>query len=828
MRQSNSAAHSNGEPVKKNRVNKICVPASICALFLILTGQAHAATFTVTNTNDSGAGSLRQAITDGVAATVGNAAHDTVIAFNISGTGLHTIRPASPLPPIKDLLIDGYTQPGSRANTLATGSDAILTIEIDGTNAGASANGLVNQGTVPGAGIPTVTVRGLVINRFGGAGIRVTGPGGAGFPGYLTLQGCYIGTDATGTLARGNGVGVEFGNDGQGVIGETTPDFAGNTTPWPAYRNVISGNVGAGIAFDSTDPLNPAIGTVRNAYIGTDAAGLAAVGNGGDGIAIGAEAAFGSQSFGTTIYLYDNVIAANAGDGIDTQGVGTQAVGNTIGSGIDGRTLGNQGNGAYFHGASIGALNAAFGQLGVPGPSVAHNAGSGVRIADTAVVDVSGAIYSNVGLGIDLAPAGATANDVGDADTGPNELLNYPVISSAAPGAGGTRIQGTINSRPNALIEVLLFMNAACNPSGSGEGQRSLGTVAALTTDSSGNATFDKQLGFSIDTVAFPVVTAQSRRFAEGVFQLPSPLEVSEYSPCFTVTGSAPLPTLGINDVSVNEGNAGTTTMTFTVTLSAAAASAVTVNYATADGTAAAGTDYAASSGTLTFSAGQLTKTLGVTINGDSDVEPNEAFVVNLSVAAGATIADAQGTGTITNDDVAPPPPLPTLSIDDVSVSEGNAGTKTATFAVTLSAVASGAVTVNYATADGTAVAGTDYVAANGTLTFAAGETTKSVVVTVNGDATVEPNETFAVNLSVASGATIADTSGQGTITNDDVAPPPGGGGGGGGGAMDPWLLAALGWLLMWKWCREGTTLTARAGSPHCARSSSHRVGSPD
>ena len=764
---------------------------------LLASAEASAATFTVTNTNDSGAGSLRQAINDGVAATVGNAAHDTVIAFNIPGAGVHTIRPTSALPPIKDLLIDGYTQPGSRANTLAKGTDAVLTIEIDGINAGAGADGLRNQGTVPGAGIPTVTVRGLVINRFGGAGIRVNGPGGAGFPGYIIVQGCYIGTDASGTQARGNGIGIEFANDGQGVIGEFTPDFGGNQAPWPAYRNVISGNVGAGIAFTSTDPLNPAVGTVRNAYLGADATGLAAVGNGGDGISIAPEAAVGSQGFGSFIYLHDNLIAANLGDGIDTQGIGTQAVNNTIGSGLDGSSLGNQGNGAYFHGTSIGTLTASPGVVGVPGPGVAHNAGAGVRVTDTAMADVAGPVYSNVGLGVDLGTAGPSANDAGDADTGPNEGLNFPLITSAVTGAGvaGTRIQGTINTRPNAPVEVHLFMNTACNPSGYGEAARFLGTVIGLTTDTSGNATFEKQLGFTL-TAGSDVVVAQARRFAEDALALPSVIEVSEFSPCFTVTGSAPLPTLGIDDASVSEGNAGTTTATFTVTLSAAAAGAVTVNYATADGTATAGTDYAAASGTLTFAAGQVTKTVAITVNGDTAVEPNETFVVNLSVAGGATIADAQGQGTITNDDVAPPPPLPTLSIDDVTVTEGNAGTAAATFTVTLSAAAASAVTVNYASADGTAAAGSDYAAATGTLTFAPGDTARTLTVNVTGDTSVEPNETFTVGLSAPGGATLAKASGTGTVTNDDVAPPPGGGGGG-GGSMDPWWLAAMGSVLL-------------------------------
>lgn len=626
-------------------MTKVFLSALSCVLCFV-GGHAHAATFTVVNTNDSGTGSLRQAITDAVAAPT--VAHDNVVAFNIPGAGVRTIRPTSPLPALKDLTIDGYTQSGSRANTLARGSDAILLIELDGSLAGAGQDGLVNLGAVPGAGVPGITLRGLVINRFGGSAIHITGPGGNGFPGYATIQGCYIGTDASGTQALGNGVGIELGTDGQAMIGEPTPEFGGNTVPWPAYRNLVSGNVGAGIKIDSGDPLSPAFATVRNAHIGTDAAGTAALGNGGDGVTIGVEGGVGSQGFGAFVYLHNNIISFNAGDGIDTQGIGTQAVGNIIGS--------NQGNGAYFHGASVGSLNAAFGQVGVVGPGVTSNGAAGVSIADSAIVDVSGPFFGNVGLGVDIAPAGPNANDAGDADTGPNEGLNYPVITSAVTGPGAdTRIQGTINTRPNSQVEVLLFMSASCNASGYGEGARFAGLVAGVTADATGNASFDKLLGFPIDRVALPFVTAQTRRFAEAA-PLPSALEVSEYSACFAVTGGAPLPTLSIDDVSVGEGDAGTTTATFTVSLSAAAATAVAVNYTTADATATAGTDYVAASGTLTFTPGQTTKTVAVSVSGDAMVESNETFVVNLSVPSGATIADAQGQGTITNDDVASPP----------------------------------------------------------------------------------------------------------------------------------------------------------------------------
>ena len=139
---------------------------------------------------------------------------------------------------------------------------------------------------------------------------------------------------------------------------------------------------------------------------------------------------------------------------------------------------------------------------------------------------------------------------------------------------------------------------------------------------------------------------------------------------CWRVSGTGgPTAALSIGDVSVAEGNSGTSTATFTVTLSTAASSAVTVDYATANGTATAGSDYVAASGTLTFAAGTTTRTLPVTVNGDTTGEANETFPVNLSAASGATLADAQGTGTIVNDDS-----VPTLSIGDMSTTEGQLG----------------------------------------------------------------------------------------------------------------------------------------------------------
>ena len=332
----------------------------------------------------------------------------------------------------------------------------------------------------------------------------------------------------------------------------------------------------------------------------------------------------------------------------------------------------------------------------------------------------------------------------------------------------------------------------------------------------------------------------------------------------FTMIGSCPFqvqgaPGLSINDVTVTEGNTGSVSATFTVTLFPTAAGTVTVNWAAANGTAAQPSDYLPASGSLTFAPGEATKTVTVTVNGDTAPEANETFFVNLSGASGAGLSDAQGQGTITNDDGAPPVvscpaspvspnatytttvtagtsamdwlaqytpgapnspwigqyryvPLPrpatvtmtapgtsgnyelrlfandgftligfctfqvagapALSINDVTVTEGNAGTASATFTVTLFPTATTTVTVNWATANGTATQPSDYAAGSGPLTFAPGEATKTITVTVNGDTTPEANETFFANLSGASGASVSDGQGQGTITNDDGAPP--------------------------------------------------------
>ena len=225
------------------------------------------------------------------------------------------------------------------------------------------------------------------------------------------------------------------------------------------------------------------------------------------------------------------------------------------------------------------------------------------------------------------------------------------------------------------------------------------------------------------------------------------------------------IPTLSIDDVVATEGNGGTKTFTFTVTLSAPSTHMVTVSYATADGTATvADGDYAAASGTVTFSPGATSAAVPVTVFGDLRFEPDESFFVNLSAPSNAAIARGQGRGTILNDD-----PMPTLSIDDAQVTEGDTGSVPATFTVRLSAVSGAPTTVAYATADGTATAASgDYAPVSGILTIPAGSLAGTITVNVLGDTAPEPAETFFVNLGSPTNATLADPQGQGTIRDND------------------------------------------------------------
>ncbi|MEX0817458.1 MAG: Calx-beta domain-containing protein [Gaiellales bacterium] len=232
--------------------------------------------------------------------------------------------------------------------------------------------------------------------------------------------------------------------------------------------------------------------------------------------------------------------------------------------------------------------------------------------------------------------------------------------------------------------------------------------------------------------------------------------------------GAAALPaeqaSLSVGDVLVTEGTGATTNAVFRVRLFAASSAPVTVSYATSNGGATTPADYAARAGALSFAPGETEKTVPVPVVSDALDEAHENFSFDLSGASGATLADAHAFATIADDD-----PEVTVSVGDASASEGDA----ATFTVSLSAASGKLITLEYASAGGSAAAGTDFAAAGGTFVFFPGERAKTVTVATLEDALVEGDETFSLSLLRPANVVLADAQGTGTIRDDDTASDP-------------------------------------------------------
>ncbi len=239
---------------------------------------------------------------------------------------------------------------------------------------------------------------------------------------------------------------------------------------------------------------------------------------------------------------------------------------------------------------------------------------------------------------------------------------------------------------------------------------------------------------------------------------------ISDGSGTGTIVDNDNPPVLSIADASTGEGDSGTANLVLNVTLSAASGKAVTVDYATADGTAEAGSDYTAATATVTFNPGQTMRPVTILVIGDNILESDEAFNVTLSGAVDASIGDADAIASIVNDDA-----TPSLSVADVSVVEGDAGSTPVSLNVSLSNPSDSAITVDYATADGTATSASDYSAASGALTIPALATSATIALSVNGDGDDEPDENFSLTLSSPVGATISDGQATVTVTNDDT-----------------------------------------------------------
>ena len=372
----------------------------------------------------------------------------------------------------------------------------------------------------------------------------------------------------------------------------------------------------------------------------------------------------------------------------------------------------------------------------------------------------------------------------------PDETVNLTLSNPTGGATLGAQTTATLNITDNDAQPTLQFSSATYTvgeggPTASINVTRTGGTNAGVSVNyatSNGTATAGSDYTAASGTLTFAEnETSKSFNVTITNDTLDEPNETvnltlsgpaggatlgAQTTAALTIADDDATPALSIDDVAVDEGSAGNTPATFTVTLTGASAQTVTVNYATSDGTATQPADYASKSGTITYNPGETgTRTVTVSVVGDTADEPNETFNVTLSGVTNATISDNTGVGTIRDDDG-----LPSLSVGDVTVTEGNAGPTTATFTVSLLPASGQAVSVNYATADGTATQPGDYEAAGGTVNFGIGETTKTVTVNVNGDTSVESNETFFVNLSNPSNATVTDGQGQGTINNDDTA----------------------------------------------------------
>jgi hypothetical protein len=567
---------------------------TVLAALAVLTGALplSANTYTVINTADTGAGSLRQAITDANA----NPGAD-VIHFNIPGSdpncdagGVCTITPsASGLPVITDALtIDGYTQPGSVVNTSATGTNAVLKIVLSGANAGFAGISL---------GANSITIRGLVI----GGGFA-TGIGGGSLT-DIHILGCFVGVDATGNTA--------FPNAGNGIYITSTDGLTIGSTAL-ADRNLVSGNGNIGMAI-GLGSLTGSI-VVQGNLVGTNAAGTAAIPNGSDGMTTDANGLGGTYTIGGSAANAGNVFSGNTARGLFVGGFGSGTAfvvqGNLIGTDATGTQPlpnGYYGLRGTMNGAVIGGTGAGEGNV------IAYNPGGGI-VSDSGNTGVSmrgNSIHDNGsgpfghGVGIDLCSGivggdGVTPNDAGDGDTGTNNLQNFPIVSSAAALApsSGTHVTGVIHSTPSTTFDLDFYSNPACIPhphdylqgrtyigsgqvitDGSGTGSFSLdvpGTiqagerVSATATDPSGNTSeFSQRMPFYIvpasgDPAGGAAVTITGTDFLAGATVTiggvaATNVNVGSFN---SLTANAPaLPPGSLNDVVVTDPDGATGTL---------------------------------------------------------------------------------------------------------------------------------------------------------------------------------------------------------------------------------------------------------------------------
>ena len=589
--------------------------------------------------------SLREAINAANAA----AGIDT-IAFDIPGVGPHIIQPGSALPTIADpVVIDGTTEPDFAGTPI---------VVLDGTNAGVSG---VDGLNITAGG---TTVRGLVINRFGGYGVYMSTLGGN------VIEGNYIGTDITGTAAAGNGTnGVHVSDTGNNTIGGTTAAarniISGNGQRGVELRSSAGGNVvqgnyvgtdvtgtqdlgnaftGVYLANATNAVIGGTVGTAGNLisgnnidgvriaggtgnllqgnFIGTDLTGTLDLGNAGEGVIV-LGGATGTIIGGPTA-AERNVISGNNQEGVRIIGTGgtsgNKVQGNLIGTQVDGISpLGNNGPGVIMEQSA--ADNTVGGTSPAEGNTIAYNGGDGVFVdGGTGNAVLSNSIFSNAGLGIDLGTDGVTANDADDLDIGANNLQNFPVLSSANSLNGSTIVAGTLNSTSTTTFTLEFFSNAVCDPSDHGEGENFIGFVTT-TTNGSADASFSITIATSTTLGHFITATATD-----------SSNNTSEFSACAEVRLPADL---AVSKVASHVLILVGTDLTYSVTVTNNGPGTST-NVVLTD-TLPSGVRYVSSTPGCTESAGSVTCTLG-----------DLASTASTTVAIVARV-NATTTGTITN-----------------------------------------------------------------------------------------------------------------------------------------------------------------------------------
>jgi hypothetical protein len=404
----------------------------LVVLAILLLAAGSNTTSDVSNAEDSGPGSLRQAILDA------NANPDlTAIRFRI-GTGPAVIALRSPLPELlHPTAIDGYSQPGAKAASEA--GPAQIMITIDGQNAGAGSYGLVLSG-------PNSSLRGLAIVNFSLSGVLISGI-------RNQVEGCYIGLDSAGKVGRGNYHGVN-------ILGGAWNTIGG---PTAAARNVISGNKAQGIYLGGAGAVG---NLIEGNYIGLEATGTTALANAFDGIAI-------VDVPGTRIRA--NVVAANLSNGLFVSGGGasdTQVEANFIGANVGGVGMGNA-----LHGIlATGVPNL---QVG-PNNLIIANGGNGLLLSEKTMARVSAnSISSNGGLGLGY-----------DSDAG----VAAPILENHLLAGNLLTIDGKVAGKPGETLRVEFFANEVCDTANAGEGQTYLG-ASTVTVGLRGEAVFSFAVG---------------------------------------------------------------------------------------------------------------------------------------------------------------------------------------------------------------------------------------------------------------------------------------------------------------------------------------------